>query len=170
MAPINAQYKVNQEELKQAADRVKNKVSDLTIPLTSIAQRWYKNNRAIFQLKSKGKYEDLSEPYKQHKLKEWGFVYPILMASGALALSLTQRGGYGGINFIANKNTLYLGTAISYAQHLQYGTKYMPSRPPVLIAAGRPGAAEELKEINIWQGIINNYILQETDKVFRTPY
>lgn len=125
--------------------------ANLTEPLTSIGLDWMRTNQTIFALSGPGQFADLSggKParnaktgryqsqnggYKAQKLKKWGFVYPILKASGALQRSLTQPGDSGSLFQIINQQTLILGTKVTgkgganYPAFLNFGTSKMPAR------------------------------------------
>jgi hypothetical protein len=126
-------------------------VGDLTEPLTEIANDWLRTNRLLFQVSGPGPWADLSggrsrrdakgrfrSPnggYKAAKLKRWGFVYPILRASGRLERSLTEPGNPEGLIEIENGTNLRLGTRVTgagganYPAFLQHGTSTMPARP-----------------------------------------
>ncbi len=107
---------------------------DATEPLTSIVNDWFQNNKQIFALKGKGKYVDLSEGYKQFKKEFFGFIYPILRASGKLERSITDKKDNDAIAVVTKKEAI-MGTSTKtkdgapYPSYLQYGTKRMPARP-----------------------------------------
>ena len=60
-------------------------VKDFSPVLNEHVTRFMKSRKFIFDKsrKSKGKYVDLSYPYKVEKKKEVGFVYPILLLNPA---------------------------------------------------------------------------------------
>lgn len=149
-----------QKQLGKALEQV----SSLKVPLSLIADDFYKSERAIFQLKSKGAYEDLSEKYKKRKIKEKGFAYPILKRDGDLEKSLTVRGGPGNITIVEDK-FLIVGSAVPYAAVHQFGapSKNIPSRPIVFIgpetskfeASDRAGLGGRLTR---WSNILDGYV------------
>ena len=107
-------------------------------PLTSLMTYWHAWNKAnIFDLKSPGKFTDLSEAYKRYKLKVVGFIYPILKFNGILENSLTTRNGWYSIAEVGD-DYLKMGTdaqtskGAPYALYLHRGTKRMPARPVIL--------------------------------------
>ena len=107
-------------------------------PLTSLMTYWHAWNKAnIFNLKSPGKYEDLSEAYKDFKEAAVGFIYPILKFDGVLEASLTTRNSAYSVAEIGD-DYLIMGTnaqtikGAPYALYLQRGTKKMPARPPII--------------------------------------
>jgi len=107
-------------------------------PLTAILQYWWKWNEVnIFGLKGPGKYEDLSEDYKDFKESAVGFIYPILKFDGTLQASLTGAQSPYSVAVIYD-DELIMGTSAQtengapYALFLQRGTKNMPARPPII--------------------------------------
>jgi hypothetical protein len=134
------------ESLK-AAQKV---ASDLSSPLKEIGRDWMRTNRTIFQHSGPGPFRDLSggrarrnrrgqfqspnAGYKAEKLKKWGFVYPILKASGALERSLTDPGDSNALFEVRDGHELVLGTRLTsrgapYPKFLNDGTSKMPARP-----------------------------------------
>jgi phage gpG-like protein len=126
-------------------------VRDLTEPLQQIGRDWMRSNETIFALSGPGPWTDLSgsrsgrdakgrfrskiSGYKAEKLRRWGFVYPILKASGRLERSLTQPGDPGALMEVVNGTELRLGTRVTgrgganYPAFLHRGTSRMPARP-----------------------------------------
>lgn len=140
-------------------------VSNLTVPLTLIAKQWFQSNKAIFTLQGPGKYDDLDfynpkGKYKKQKLSKWGFVYPILKASGMLEKSLTDPSDPESFNMIINNNQLIVGTTVKYAQYLQEGTSFMPPRPVVLYGAEQVAPDSLNQRRDIWIRILQDYVGQ----------
>lgn len=148
-----------QRKLSEALQEAAKKVSDLTIPLHSIAQSWFKSNNAIFSLKGPGKYPPFKNstrtsgsrgmdveksPYQKWKIKKFGFDYPLLFATGALAKSITDPTDESAVNYIINKVSLAVGTAVPYAIYHQskMPRAIMPYRPMILFGNEQvaPGA------------------------------
>lgn len=150
------------KKLAQALKEAGEKVSDLTIPLTLIAQQWFKSNRAIFDLSGPGKYVDLSDLYRKRKESQVGFVYPILKRTGAIERSITKPSDANSVNYIIGKKSLLVGTNVAYAiYHQSEGRRSkMPRRPMVLFGNEQvaPGALEG--RIEIWQTMIYDYVAQ----------
>lgn len=140
--------------------RSAQKVGNFTIPFTLITKDWFKSNRAIFALAGPGKYDDLSEKYKDQKQKAVGFIYPILKRSGKLEQSLTNPGDSASIAQIINKTILILGTKDRTAVWHQGGTKKMPARPPVLLGAEQVSPPELNRRRDAWYKIIESYVEQ----------
>jgi phage gpG-like protein len=134
--------------------------SDLRAPFKTITMSFYKSNKFLFKDNRKlNVFDDLSENplyafwlkdndkavienqgskffeggYKDLKQKKYGFVYPILKATGALERSITDPTDPNAISSVLNKTTLLLGTKLPYAGWLQNGTKKMPARPFLVV-------------------------------------
>lgn len=154
------------EKFSQAIQDALSQVDDLTLPYTLIAKSWFQSNKALFTLKSPGKFVDLSEKYKKNKQKAVGFIYPILKRSGALELSITDPTDTNSINLIINKQTLLLGTKIFYAPTHQFGSvkSNVPARPFLLIGAEQTGPEEFNKREAAWIAIIASYVAQVSAK------
>jgi phage gpG-like protein len=115
LAETFTSYEVDNDlAFQKALDRTKNKVGDLTIPLILIAKDFYKSEQAIFKLKGPGQYPDLADETKEQKVRQVGFVYPILKRSGRLEGSVTKGEHPDAINQIVNKDTLIIGTSVPY--------------------------------------------------------
>jgi len=158
----------NAEEFRAALTRASAKVADLTIPLQLIAQDWFDSNAAIFSLKGPGQYPDLSPTYKKAKQRQWGFIYPILKASGRLENSITDPGSPDSINEIRNKNTLIIGTAVPYGVYHQSDgpRKKLPLRKFLFIGpesqfTNKGRIAGRLER---WTSILNDYVIQKMDQ------
>lgn len=172
-------YIANQESFMATLQRAREACQDLTVPLMLIAKDWMKSNQAMFQLKGPGQWADLSNGkgkrtirglgpkatgekagiggYKWQKLKRWGFIYPILRASGKLESSLTDPSDPNALTEVVNRDMLLLGTRVlskagaSYPTFLYYGTKFMPARPFLFIPDDRLGR---------WSNTINEFVLK----------
>ena len=107
-------------------------------PFSAILSYWWKwNDTNIFGLKGAGKYEDLSEGYKDFKENAVGFIYPILKFDGVLQESIIGNQSPYSVAIIKD-DELVMGTTAEtadgapYALYLQRGTKNMPARPPII--------------------------------------
>ncbi len=150
-------------DIQAVIQKAREEINDLTIPFKLIAQSWFKTNRALLDLKSPGKYEDLSPKYKIQKVRKWGFVYPILKASGRLLGSITTPGAES-INLVINKRTLLLGSTVPYGIYHQLGTKNMPARPWILVGTEQTAPAELNRRKDAWILLINDYVRQVIQK------
>lgn len=95
-----------------------------------LSSDFYKDEQRIFGLKSRGQYEDLKDSTKDFKVSTYGFTYPILFATGALAASLLKRNAKGSINTI-RPHWMTIGTSIPYAvfHHSTSPRSKIPRRP-----------------------------------------
>lgn len=172
------------ELLRQAKEAGVN----LTIPFTLIAKSWFKANRSIFTQPGPGRYPDLGgfnpnapawkgakitrRTYaKFRKLKEHGFVYPLMRASGALESSITDPTDSNSINLIINQNTLYLGTRVEYAPYHQSPAprSKIPFRPIVFIGVEQLATTEQRNEYTRWINILEDSIQQKLDQAAGKP-
>jgi phage gpG-like protein len=146
---------------KALLERVGRATGDLTIPFLSITKSWFKGNRAIFELKSPGKYQDLTPKYKKAKFRAVGFVYPILERSGLLKKSLVEPGDPSSIALTVNKTTLLLGTRDRTAVWHQGGTRRgLPARPMVLLGPEQVSPEGVNRRRESWIKIIEDYMAQ----------
>ena len=140
-------------------EKSRKKVDDLRPALESMSIRWFRSNKGIFLLKSKGGYEDdLSKKYKVLKERAVGFVYPMLKFTGGLEDSLTNMGNEHAYKQFIGKKGVEIGTTIPYASFLQDGTKFMPARPPVLLGAEKQATVEQGKNIEEWSRILVGFV------------
>lgn len=156
-------YKVdNDRRFREALRAAGEQVSDLTIPLTLIARDFYKSEKAIFSLQGPGQYPDLSTAYKASKLKAVNFVYPILKRSGRLASSVTDPSSSDAINQIINKNTLVIGTKVSYGVFHQSDAprKKIPLRKFLFIGPEAPkfATSDQMGRLQRWTQILADYV------------
>lgn len=103
-------------QVKQLASRINllnGRLRDLRPLWEQFSADFYKNEKSWFSGKGPGKFIDLTKKYKIAKQKKWGFVYPILVASGRLSLSLLSRNSREAINVVAPK-VFVIGTAVPY--------------------------------------------------------
>lgn len=166
----------NDEVFKRQLERLGELTSDFRIPFYLIANDFYKSNRKLFTLQSKGLYQDLAPAqgedgnpttktdYKKRKQREVGFVYPILVKSGRLANSLLDRNAPGA-DFFIDETSLIMGTTVSYAKYHQSDAprSRIPQRKVVFIDGG---PAEKARDASIagrrerWGSIIFDHIQQ----------
>lgn len=173
----------NDEVFRRGLKRLAATTDDFRIPFGLIGRHWYKGNKKIFALKSAGLYPDFGgfEPNKTttlkgrtvsrrvaakfRKLKKYGFVFPLLKASGATEKSLTSKSGSGAV-FFAGRQSLIMGTSIPYVKFHQSDRKprlQLPQRKVIFISGG---PAEKAKDslvsgrLEAWLNIINDHISQ----------
>ena len=151
----------NDKKFARAIAQAVKQTNDLQIPLIEIAKDWFKSNKAIFMLKGSGQYPDLKEKTKRHKLENFGFIYPILKATGRLEKSLLEPENKESIHQILNKNTIALGTSVPYASFHQEGGKIIPTRKMVFIGPESVFSArnEISGRLERWTQILKNHII-----------
>lgn len=115
------------ESLAFRIDYLRVAISDLRPLFEQFSADFYKDEKRVFQLKSAGKYADLSEPYGTRKQATLGFKYPILFATGRLAASLLSRDSDESINEIGELE-FSIGSRTPYAPFHHFGTSKMPLR------------------------------------------
>ena len=146
-------------EFIKLVEASQKKVGDLRPALESMAIRWFRSNKALFLLQSKGGYEnDLSDKYKILKERAVGFVYPMLKFTGDLEDSLTNMGNEHAYKQFVGKKGIEVGTTVPYAFFLQEGTKFMPPRPPVLLGVEKQATVEQGKNIEEWSRILLGFV------------
>lgn len=183
---INIEVTVD-DGIREVLGRAREAGVNLNVPFMSIAKSWFKSNRSIFTLQGPGQYPDYGgfnpyqavtsgkrggavltrrDLYKRQKQKRWGFVYPMMKASGRLEQSLTDPANPEAINLVVNNLSLYLGTRVSYAPYHQSDearTK-MPYRPIVFTGAEQIAPTEKKNEYTRFYQILEDSIQQQLDK------
>ena len=174
----------NDVVILRALTRLSKQVDDMRIPFGLISKEFFQGNKKIFSLKGPGKYPKLGGLNPTEKVKfegreitkreraeitkkrEVGFIYPLLKRSGDLEKSLTNPRGAGAIN-VRTKRSLFLGTAINYAVHHQFGTTKMNIRKPVFIDGGpletSVGSTTSGRR-QAWINIIDTYIKDNVEE------
>jgi hypothetical protein len=156
-------------ELGNAINRARRGVDDLGPVFKLMAAEWFKSNRSIFDpgRKSRGKYKDLSDQYKKAKKARHGFVYPILLAGGKLARSMTDPTSGDSVQRITKKDMI-LGTRVTskrgapYPIFLHKGTAKMPARPVVLLGAEQVATRQINMRRKAWIDRLDDFITQQT--------
>lgn len=109
----------NDAEFKKALDLMGEKISDFSIPFNLIANDFYRSNKIIFGLQSKGLYTDIQPTTKERHDKWNNAVYPILVGkTGRLASSLLSKNARDSY-FFAGKKFMIFGTKTPYAIYHQ---------------------------------------------------
>lgn len=149
------EFKVESAEMNAAIKRAIEKIGDLRPALITIGREFYKANRAIFKLKSAGRYTDFVGPkiantwknpgrprtrtrngnltayqYAKVQAKHRGVNsqgYPLLRATGALERSITNPSDPNAEQSVTNKS-IVIRTLVEYAVFHQTGTKNIPMR------------------------------------------
>lgn len=149
-----------QKALAKTLAKARKQVSDLTIPLTLIAQQWFKSNKAIFTLKTRGAYVDLSPLYKKWKTNVLGSPYPILKLSGDLEASITEPADPFAVSYILSKTDLFVGSKIAYAgvHHKGSRKRNIPIRPVVLFGNEQVAPQALRTRIKTWERMVMKYV------------
>lgn len=167
----------NQRAFESKLDELGKATSDFRIPFGLISMDWYRSNRKLFTLQSKGLYQDLSPSrgedgnptttsnYKDQKLKDVGFIYPILVGkTGRLSSSILNKGHKDAVLFIGRKE-LQMGSSTPYAKYHQSDAarSKIPQRKFIFIDGG-PADKSSDSSINgrreRWLNIIDTHISQ----------
>lgn len=157
---VKTEYKVDpQRVFRNALREARGVTSDLTIPLELIAKDFYRTQAPTFQKNASGGYPDLSPAYKRAKRREVGFVYPMLVRSGALRSSMTSASDPNAVKLILNKKSLFIGTRLKYAAAVQ------ARRPFLFLGPEEPGVAtdEQKGRLERWVGILMDHCIAVLD-------
>ena len=175
MAQSFTSYSVdNDRSFRNALIEAGKKVTDFRIPFALISADFYKSQQAIFKLGSQGQYPDYknggpNSPYAKRKKKKVGFIYPLLVSSGALAQSTLGPSNQGSIN-IRNSRELTIGSSISYGIYHQSDaarTK-IPLRKFLFIGPEAPRFAksEQVGRLQRWLAIIKDHVINTSKREF----
>jgi phage gpG-like protein len=139
------------ESLNDAIKRLRRGVKDLRPLFEQFSQDFYKQEKKVFNLKSRGKYKNLSKEYRKIKKKKYGFIYPILFAEGRLAASLLDRGNAEAVNYI-NETSFIIGTSVPYAvyHHSDKPRNKMPYRPLWILDGNNAMFRRWVRQLNIY--------------------
>lgn len=169
---------VNSKEFDAQVALAIKAVGDLTIPFTEIAKEFYRSNRFIFKLKSKGQYEDFKgkkgedgmTPYQRFKQKKTGLNkgYPLLKFTGRLEKSIVEPSSPDAIAIIT-KSSAVLGTNVEYGKFHQYGTKNLPMRPFLFLDPSTTIYSDVAsRRLEAWNKIINSYVMRNLEPLGTT--
>lgn len=169
---VGISYSLENDRLfKQTLRDASEVVSDLRIPFGLISRDFYKSERAIFGLKGPGLYppfkgekdKDGLTAYQKRKRKKFGFDYPLLVATGALAASITQPSARGSINIITPLS-LTIGTSLPHGIYHQSDAprSKIPLRKFVFIGpeATRFATSEQVGRLERWTKIIEDFVIK----------
>lgn len=166
----------NDKRFELAINRAIQEVQDLTIPFKQIAKDFYRSERAIFKLKGPGQYPDIggfnrneivgsrtrAEIAADRKEARFGFVYPLLKASGALEASVTTPDSPYSVLQI-NKQNMVLGTTIPYGIYHQSDgpRRKIPLRKFLFIGPEAPqfATSDMMGRAERWLNYINDFVL-----------
>ena len=143
VAVINADGFGSRSKPFQIVLRIRKSTENMKSLFQTIGEYWFSTNKqAIFSQRSAaGRFKDLTSVTKDFKQKNYGNVYPILVATGKLRASLTNPLDQNAI-FRIRKNCLTLGSKVDYARYHMSGFthyltgKFVSPRPPISLTAG----------------------------------
>ena len=191
-AQITTSYSLeNDAAFKRMLSDASEVISDFRVPFGLISRDFYRSERAIFKLKGPGQYpafknsirqqfvqdgvgvkrlapnkqKDITKsPYQIRKLKKFGFDYPLLVATGALAASITTPNSRGSINTIT-KLSFVVGTSISYGIFHQSdeARSKIPLRKFVFIGPEAPqfATSDQQGRLERWLGYVEDYAVKQ---------
>lgn len=167
MAESFTSYSVdNDKKFRNALSEMSKTITDFRIPFGLIQRDFYRSEQAIFKLKSAGQYPDfknggVSSKYARAKQKKRGFQYPLLVATGALAASMTGPSNPGSISTITALS-LYIGTTIEYGIFHQSDEprKKIPLRKFLFIGpeAKKFATSEQIGRLDRWLKILSDHV------------
>ena len=192
---VTASYTLeNDARFKLALKNAAEVVQDFRVPFGLISRDFYRSERAIFKLKGPGlyppfknsnrvqfvqdgvgvkrlapkkQYDITKSIYQQRKLKKFGFDYPLLVASGKLAASLTQPNASGSINLIT-KLSFVVGTSVRYGIFHQSDAprSKIPLRKFIFIGPEAPqfATSDQQGRLERWLNIVNDHVLRGLKK------
>ncbi len=166
----------NDKRFELALSRAILEVQDLRVPFQQISKDFYRSERAIFQLKGPGQYPDIGgmnpnqivgsrtrgEIAADRKQAKFGFVYPLLRASGALEASVTTPNAEHSVLQI-NKQSMVIGTTIPYGIYHQADgpRRKLPQRKFLFIGPEAPqfATSDMMGRTERWLNYINDFVL-----------
>jgi hypothetical protein len=145
----------NDRRFRNALARAKAEASDFSTPLEVVGKDFFKTQGPAFASSGASRYPDLSPGYKAQKKSRWGFIYPILKASGLLEKSMTDPNDPNAVAEVIGGETLILGTKVPYAPFLN------ASRPFIFIGPEKPrqASSEQMARPDRWARILNVHVL-----------
>ncbi len=181
----------NDARFKQMLRDAREVISDFRIPFGLISRDFYRSELAIFKLKGPGQYPPFKNsirsqyatdkygqtykispkkqvdvtksPYQLRKQKKYGFDYPLLVASGKLAASITKPNAPFSINQITPLSML-IGTSIPYGIYHQSDAarKKIPLRKFVFIGPEAPtfATSDQQGRLERWLGYVEDYAVK----------
>ena len=172
---LSAELK-NRKELSKALNDAQKRAFDLRVPLTLIGRSMFRWSQIeIFNLSGPGKYQDLStkpflarwrvpkkpemswkyfdEGYKQYKQELYGFLYPILKATGRLQASLTEPGNAENYFNFPTRTSVEWGTTVPYAAYHQSEAprRKIPRRPFLIVTDARLKSWKDILALHLHQ-------------------
>lgn len=144
----------NDRSFRNALARAKAGASELSQPLEAVGKDFFRTQAPAFSSSGANRYPDLSPEYKAQKKSRWGFVYPILKASGLLEKSMVDPKDENAVAEVISGDTLILGTKLPYAPYVN------ASRPFLFIGPEAKGASsEQAARPERWKRILEVHVL-----------
>ena len=163
----------NMTEFQKAISRALRQTNDLRIPFGLIARDFYTSEKAIFKLKGPGGYKDLTRETKASKLRLFGFIYPILRATGALEKSVTTATHPNSLLIITKKDVT-IGTTdpVAVYHNSDRPRTKMPQRKIVFIGPEvswfhQRDQQKQGGRLTRWTTILERFTVEKTVKSFR---
>lgn len=194
MADSFTSYTVdNDKRFRKAMENAAAVSQDLRVPFGLILRDFYKSEQSIFKLKGPGKYPEFKNsaratstggknnpngkrgteftatmsPYQKYKLKRYGFDYPLLVRTGALAASILGPNSKGSVSKITNLSLVF-GTSIAYGKYHQSDDprKKVPLRKFLFIGpeASEFATSEQMGRLERWLNYINDHVVKTIQK------
>lgn len=145
------------DELARGFRGLISRLNNLRPFYKSISSDFFRSNEALVFRNSPGRFTDLKQETKDRKLARFNRVYPILVATGKLRRSLSDKSDTNSVNRISS-TSLEIGTKIPYARFHQEG-KGVPERTILSVDIGRRAFR--------WTRILNDTIEKEMRKDFK---
>lgn len=177
MADSFTSYSVdNDKRFRKAMENASAVSQDLRVPFGLILRDFYKSEQPIFKLKGAGKYPPFKGQkdkatgltrYQAYKLRKFGFDYPLLVRTGALAASLLGPNNKGSVSKVTNLS-LTFGTSIAYGKYHQSDEprRKLPLRKFLFIGpeASQFATSEQMGRLERWLNYINDHVVKTIQK------
>lgn len=149
-------------QFRAAMEKARLVVKDLSPALQDVADDFYEGQQSVFS-QGPGPYPALSNLYAQRKQAQAGFVYPILVLSGALREAASVQDGSGNITKIQKQSVTFAvnESALPYAAVHQYGGRVMPKRSFMFVGPESEFAnSNHRKRPERWAKILKQYVVK----------
>ncbi len=155
--PVLTSYAVdNDRSFRTALEKAKALAEDMRRPLELVSKDFFKSQDGLWNTSGAGRYPDLTTRYKIQKENRWGFIYPLLEASGALRRSLTNPSDSNAVAEIVNRDTLVMGTKLPYARAVQSKRKFLFIGPE----AQKFATTAHMGRVDRWKKIFRDHLLE----------
>lgn len=174
--PFTSYLVDNDRKFRDAIKRASETSTDLRIPFGLILADFYKSQQAIWKLKGPGLYPPFKgkkDPktgmtrYQAAKKRKYGFDYPLLVRTGALAASLSGPNNKGSISKITPLSLVF-GTSIEYGIYHQSDKprSKIPLRKFLFIGPEAPRFAnsDQQGRLERWNGYLEDHIQRSIRK------